>query len=891
MPRASVTTERKAAFISGHAGWALCRQEKMIQALVKRILGTASGRHLRRISLPAAAIGALEPQMAAMDDGRLAAQTAALKAKLSAGATLDSILPEAFATAREAARRVLGQRPYDVQMIGGIVLHRGNIAEMKTGEGKTLVAVMPAYLNALSGHGVHVVTVNDYLARRDSAEMGRVFAFLGVTVGCVVPGMDEEARRQAYAADITYATNAEIGFDYLRDNMKVAHGQRVQRPFSFAIVDEVDSILVDEARTPLIVTGPGPDLSASVALAHRAVSALAPADWDVDMKGRSASFTDHGLYSVERALAAEGAIAAEGHLHDTTHMGLVPFVHAALRARVLFERDKDYIVRGGEVIIVDANTGRTMEGRRFHDGLHQALEAKEGVQILPESQTMASITYQNFFRLYPKLSGMTGTAMTEADEFEEIYNLAVIDIPTNAPCIRKDAEDEVFRTSAETFAAVVKLIAERHLAGQPMLVGTASIERSEALSAMLSARGIPHNVLNARQHAQEARIVAQAGRPGAVTISTNMAGRGTDIKLGGNIDFMVSEALPADASGDERAGMRARIATEVEASAGQVCAAGGLLVIGTERHESRRVDDQLRGRSGRQGDPGASRFFASFEDDLMRRFGGPRMSQVLGSLGLQHGEPITHPWVSRAVRKAQQKIEEQNFDIRRNLLRYDDVVNVQRKALYRQRDAIMDGTEDVTAALRELRQQTIEDAVSQAMPAHAFPEQWDLEHLASAMRRSFDMSPPIAEWAAEEGVGPVQFRDRLAGALEARLAERLGTVPPSILADLERQVLLQSIDAGWKEHLAELEILRGGIGLRSYGQRNPLYEWQTEVAAMFRAMLCRAAEQTLAVLSRMATVPALPAGWIGPPPAAVASQIPDGGYGFGPRAIGGPLPV
>jgi preprotein translocase subunit SecA len=699
--------------------------------------------------------------------------------------------------------------------------------------------------------------------------------------------MEDAERRLAYGADVTYATNSEIGFDYLRDNMKPAHVQRVQRPFSFAIVDEVDSILIDEARTPLIISGPGPDLSSSVALAHRAVSSLTEADWKVDIKRRSVSLTDDGLYSLERALAAEGAISPGGHLHDTTHMGLVPFVHAALRARVLFIRDKDYIVRDGEVIIIDENTGRTMAGRRYHDGLHQALEAKEGVQILPETHTMASITYQNFFRLYPKLSGMTGTAMTEADEFAEIYNLSVVDIPTNAPCIRDDAEDEVYCTEAEKFAAVVSLIGERHRAGQPMLVGTASIERSETLSAMLSARGIPHSVLNARQHSQEARIVAQAGRPGAVTISTNMAGRGTDIKLGGNADFLISEVLSADAGEAEREELRAQIVPQVEAAAREVCRAGGLLVIGTERHESRRVDDQLRGRSGRQGDPGASRFFASFEDDLMRRFGGPRMSRMLASLGLQPGEPITHPWVSRAVRKAQQKIEEQNFDIRKNLLKYDDPVNQQRKAFYRQRNAILDGSEDVGLALRDLRQRIVAEAVSHAMPAHAFPEQWDTGHLASVMKRVFDLTPPVAEWAAEEGVGPNQMAGRLGAAVETSMAGRFGAVPASLMADIERQVLIQSIDNGWKEHLADLDVLREGIGLRSYGQLNPLYEWQSEVAAMFTAMFARSTEQTLAVLSRITVAPPPPPGC--PSPARAAPDAAAAGEGGAAPLQAGPL--
>lgn len=827
----------------------------MIASIAKRLLGWTSARELRRFSREVEAVGSHEESMRAMPDDAFPALTQALRERAAAGEALGALLPEAFAAAREAARRVLGQRPYDVQLIGAVALHHGRIAEMRTGEGKTLVAVLPAYLNSLTGRGVHVVTVNDYLARRDSAEMGRVLQFLGCSVGCVVPGMIDDWRRAAYAADVTYATNAEVGFDHLRDNMKQTRGEMVQRPFSYAIVDEVDSILVDEARTPLIISGQGPDCSVAASIACEAVAALSDSDWDADIKHRSVALTERGLLAIEGVLRGMGVIEGDGaHLHDEDHLDMVPFVHQALRARVLFQRDKDYVVQDGKVAIVDANTGRVMDGRRWSDGLHQAIEAREGVEILPDNVTMASITYQNLFRMYPKLSGMTGTAATEEEEFRDIYGLEVVQVPTNLPVARVDSDDELFLTEADRDGAVADLVAAASARGQPVLVGTSSIERSEALSAVFAARGVRHAVLNARHHEQEARIVAQAGRPGAVTISTNMAGRGTDIRLGGNVDALLDEVVAPDADPGMRQEVRAQLAAQVEEDARAVRAAGGLLVVGTERHESRRVDDQLRGRSGRQGDPGASRFMVSLEDELMRRFMGPRVAAMLPKLGVEPGEAIAHPWLTRSVRKAQERVEAQNFEARKGVLRYDTLVNVQRKVFYSHRMSILDG-EVATGTLEAMREDAVSQLAAAAMPAHSFPEQWDVEGLRGRVAEIFDVHVPVAAWAAEEGVEPEAIRDRLMAAIEARRSDLLAGVPPEAVAEMERRVLIQSLDGAWQDYLSSLDLLRDGIGLRAYAQRDPVHEWNQVASSMFERMFDAAAHRAITVLSRMTIVP------------------------------------
>ncbi|MFQ5785376.1 MAG: preprotein translocase subunit SecA, partial [Alphaproteobacteria bacterium] len=656
----------------------------MLGALAQRLFGTANDRLLKTFTKTIQAINALEPELEALSDDALAARTPAFRERLAAGEALDDLLVEAFATVREAAKRTLGQRHFDVQLEGGIVLHRGMIAEMKTGEGKTLVATLAVYLNALAGKGVHVVTVNDYLARRDAEWMGQIYRFLGLNVGCIVHGLGDDARRAQYAADVTYGTNNEFGFDYLRDNMKFALEAMVQRPFNYAIVDEVDSILIDEARTPLIISGPTEENSELYRRVDKLIPELDETDYEKDEKARTVTFTDNGAEKIEELLRKTGLLTSD-NLYDIQNVAIVHHANQALRAHKLFDRDTDYIVKDDKVVIIDEFTGRMMEGRRYSDGLHQALEAKESVAIQNENQTLASITFQNYFRLYPKLAGMTGTAMTEAGEFADIYKLEVVEIPTHLPCIRADLDDEVYRTAKEKFDAVVELIEDCHRRGQPMLVGTVSIEKSEALSALLKKRKIPHNVLNARHHEQEAYIVAQAGCSGTITIATNMAGRGTDVQLGGNLDMRIKRELDGIEDEDERARRSAAIATEIEADKEKVIAAGGLYVVATERHESRRIDNQLRGRSGRQGDPGSSKFFLSLEDDLMRIFGSERMDGMLRKLGLQEGEAIVHPWINKAIEKAQQKVEARNFEIRKNLLKFDDVMNDQRKVIYEQR--------------------------------------------------------------------------------------------------------------------------------------------------------------------------------------------------------------
>jgi preprotein translocase subunit SecA len=820
---------------------------------VANLFGSPQARAVRSLRREVEAVNKLEPKYASMSDGELSGVTAALRRRHAEGEGVDGLLPDAFAAVREAAKRVLGQRPYDVQVMGGVVLHRGNIAEMKTGEGKTLVAVMPAYLNAIPGEGVHVVTVNDYLARRDSMEMGRVFAFLGMATGCVLPEMAAHDRRAAYAADVTYVVNSELGFDYLRDNMKMARGEQVLRPFRYAIVDEVDSILIDEARTPLIISGRAAEQTGAVGLADTLVGHLAEGDWEVDLRQRTACFTDAGLARLEGMLRGCGLLSDEGHLHDGQHSWTLPFLHQALRARLLYERDKHYIVHDGKLMIVDENTGRIMDGRRWSDGLHQAMEAKERVEVQPENHTLASVTYQNFFHLYPKLSGMTGTAQTDAVEFSTVYGLDVVQIPTNKPVARADHDDEIYRTSDERDEAVAALVAEASSRGQPVLVGTSSIERSETLSALFERRGIRHAVLNARHHEQEAHIIAQAGRPGAVTIATNMAGRGTDIKLGGNVDFLLSDTLPPDAPPEVAAVVREQLAAQVAEAAGRVRAAGGLLVVGTERHESRRVDDQLRGRSGRQGDPGASKFLISLGDELMRRFGGERLAAFVGAAGLKPGEPIVHPWVSRSVRKAQERIEAQNFEARLNLIKYDAAVNSQRKAFYARRAAMMDSA-DIAAIVVAMRDDAVGQICAASVPAGSWPEQWDVVGLASDFERLFGFSPPLSEWAAEEGVGPAEMVARARKAVADARAAQFAGVDPAAVAMLERSIVLQSMDAAWRDHLASLDHLREGIGLRAIGQRNPLHEWNVDAADMFEHLFDRAAEQAVAALSRLTLV-------------------------------------
>ncbi|MFT9332619.1 MAG: preprotein translocase subunit SecA, partial [Acetobacter persici] len=800
-------------------------------------------------------INALEPRMQALDDAALAAKTVEFRERLAKGATLDDLLPEAFAVTREAARRVLGMRHFDVQLIGGMVMHSGRIAEMRTGEGKTLVATLAVYLSALAGKGVHVVTVNDYLAARDAAEMGRLYHFLGLTTGTIVPNMPDEARREAYAADITYGTNNEFGFDYLRDNMKYRLEEMVQRPFYHAIVDEVDSILIDEARTPLIISGPAEDSSDLYRSVDEVVVQLVqdPATFDKDEKFRSVVLTDVGSDKVEDLLRTAGVLD-EGGLYDLHHVAVVHHVQQSLRAHTLFSRDVDYIVRGGKVVIIDEFTGRMMDGRRYSDGLHQALEAKEHVEVQQENQTLASITFQNFFRLYPKLSGMTGTAMTEADEFAEIYKLDVVEIPTNRPVARKDEDDEIYLTEAEKFAAVVKLINTVHERGQPILVGTTSIEKSEALSDLLKQEGIPHNVLNARFHEMEAKIVAQAGSPGAITIATNMAGRGTDIKLGGNVEMLIAQELGGVEEGPERDAAEQAIRDRVARDHDIVKAAGGLFVIGTERHESRRIDNQLRGRAGRQGDPGNSHFFISLQDDLMRIFGSDRMGGMFQKMGMKEGEAIVHPWLSKALERAQKKVEARNFDMRKNTLKYDDVMNDQRKEVYAQRREYM-ATEDVSGIVNEAREDVVDAMVARHIPEKSFAEQWNVEGLTKAVQESLALDLPIADWAKEDGMDAEEVANRISQAATQAQAARAANLGPDLMRFIEKQVLMTTYDGVWKEHLHALDQLRQGIGLRAYGQKDPLNEYKHEAFQLFTIMLEEMRERVVSLMARVEVAP------------------------------------
>ena len=821
----------------------------MFEAIAKRIFGSANERFLRGLGKTVTAINALEPSLEALSDQDLAARTPWLKKRLADGEALDDLLIDAFATVREAAKRGLGQRPFDVQLLGGIVLHRGMISEMKTGEGKTLVATMPVYLNALKGDGVHVVTVNDYLAQRDADWMGAIYKLLGLTVGVIKHGLDDDERRAAYACDVTYGTNNELGFDYLRDNMKFRLEDMVQRPFCYAIVDEVDSILIDEARTPLIISGPTEDVSELYNVINKLIPKLEPADYEKDEKQRAVTLTEAGTEKIEQ-LMREAGLLKEGNLYDLPNVALVHHANQALRAHKLFARDTDYIVKDNRVIIIDEFTGRMQEGRRYSEGLHQALEAKEGVKVETENQTLASITFQNYFRLYPKLAGMTGTAMTEAGEFSEIYGLEVIEIPTNLPCVRDDMDDEVYRTAAEKYDAIIKLIGECSARKQPILVGTVSIEKSEHLAELLKKKKIPHHVLNARYHEQEAFIIAQAGVPGGVTIATNMAGRGTDIQLGGNVDMRLAQEIndPKDSEAYRKAasGIRA----EVEAAKKIVIDAGGCFVIGTERHESRRVDNQLRGRSGRQGDPGASKFFLSLEDDLMRIFGSQRIDGMLTKLGLQEGEAIVHPWVNKALEKAQQKVEARNFEIRKNLLKFDDVMNDQRKVIYEQRKDLM-ATDDVSEDIVQMRHQVIDDLVARCIPENAYPEQWDTAALHEEALRLFALDLPVAEWAREEGIADAEIRDRLVNAADRKAAEKVANYGPELMRSVEKSLLLQLLDQLWKEHLLTLDHLRQGIGLRAYAQRDPLNEYKREAFNLFEVMLTNLRDRVTQVLAHV----------------------------------------
>ncbi len=820
----------------------------MFGALARRLFGTANDRLVKGLTARVAAINALEPKISALNDQELADQTRLFKDRLAAGETLDDLLVEAFATVREAAKRTLGQRHFDVQLMGGIVLHQGRIAEMKTGEGKTLVATLAVYLNALTGLGVHVVTVNDYLAKRDSNWMGRVYRFLGLSVGVIVHGMDDLQRAEAYGCDVTYGTNNELGFDYLRDNMKFHLDEMVHRPFHFAIVDEVDSILIDEARTPLIISGPTDDNSELYRLVDRIMPGLVEEDFEKDEKVRSVTLTEAGVEHVEAMLVEAGLM--KGGLYDVGNISLVHHINQALRAHKLFTRDVDYLIKDDKVVLVDEFTGRMMEGRRFSEGLHQALEAKEGVTIQNENQTLASITFQNLFRQYPKLAGMTGTAMTEAGEFQEIYNLEVVEMPTNIPVSRIDADDEVYRTAKEKYEAIVTLVKECRDRHQPVLVGTTSIEKSELLSELLKKNKIAHQVLNARYHEQEASIVAQAGQPNGVTIATNMAGRGTDIQLGGNADMLIEEQLAKVAPGPERDKREQAIRAEVAVDKVKVLEAGGLYVIGTERHESRRIDNQLRGRSGRQGDPGASKFFLSLEDDLMRIFGSERMDGMLQRLGLKDGEAIVHPWINKALEKAQQKVEARNFDVRKNLLKFDDVMNDQRKVIYEQRRDMM-RAKDVAEDVAGMRHDVIEDLVHVAIPERAYAEEWNIHGLHEEVLRVLGLDLPIAEWAKEDGIADQEILARIMDASDRKMAAKAADIGPDTMRMVERSLLLQILDGAWKEHLLQLDHLRQGIGLRAYAQRDPLNEYKREAFNLFETMLNDLRERVTSVLSHV----------------------------------------
>ncbi len=832
----------------------------MFSLITRKMFGSRNERILKKIAPLVTEINAFEAEISALDDAGLKAKTEEFKKRLADGATVDRLLPEAFAVVRETAKRILGERHYDVQLIGGIVLHQGKIPEMRTGEGKTLVATAPVYLNALTGKGVHVVTVNDYLAKRDAEWMGQIYRFLGLTVGVIQNGLTDEERRDAYNCDITYSTNNELGFDYLRDNMKYRVEEMVQRPYHYAIIDEVDSILIDEARTPLIISGPSEDSTDMYLKVDALIPKLDAEHIELDEKTKQAMLTDAGVEKIEELLR-EAELLTEGNLFDSVNMPTLHHVNVALRAHKAYTRDKEYIVKDDKVILIDEFTGRMMAGRRFSDGLHQALEAKEKVTVQRENQTLASITFQNFFRMYPKIAGMTGTALTEAGEFGEIYNLDVVEIPTHRPVARQDMDDDIYRTEAEKFASIVKLVKEAHARKQPVLVGTTSIEKSEKLSELFKKERIPHNVLNARHHEKEAQIVAQAGRPGAVTVATNMAGRGTDIKLGGNVEMLVADQLKGGETEEQIATLRQKIAGQVAKDKETVLQAGGLFVIASERHESRRIDNQLRGRSGRQGDPGASKFFISLEDDLMRIFGAERIDSVLVRLGIQEGQAIAHPWISTAIERAQKKVEAQHFDIRRNLLRFDNVMNDQRKVVYGQRRELMK-SESLSDLIEEIIEETVLLTIERRIPAGSYKEQWALAELAEDLKALCGRDIPVAVWAEEEGVDEQDLANRILELVSEHWSKKRTDFVDSILqhptvfgldensdmkfreqfaravfADMERGVVLQMLDKAWKEHLLNLDHLRQGINLRGYAQRDPLNEYKAEAFALFRGMM------------------------------------------------------
>ncbi len=816
--------------------------------ILKSLFGSANDRYLRKFKKTIAKINELEASYEKLTDDQLRDKTQEYKTRIQNGESLESLLPEAFASVREGAKRTLGLRPFDVQLLGGIILNNGQIAEMRTGEGKTLVATLPVYLNALTGKGVHVVTVNDYLAKRDSEWMGQIYRFLGLSVGCIVHDLTVEERRAAYNADITYATNNELGFDYLRDNMRFELKDMVQRPFYYAIVDEVDSILIDEARTPLIISGPAEDSSERYIAVDKLMRSIRPEHYEKDEKHRTATLTEAGTEFIEGLLQEAGLI--QGSLYDTQNIAFVHHVDQALKAHVLFTRDKDYIVKNDQVIIIDEFTGRMMEGRRYSDGLHQAIEAKEGVTIQSENQTLASITFQNYFRMYPKLAGMTGTAMTEAGEFDSIYHLEVIEIPTNKPSARKDENDVIYRTAEEKYDAIIEEIKAAHARKQPILVGTTSIEKSEILADLLRKRSkIQFNVLNARHHEQEAKIVAQAGVPGAVTIATNMAGRGTDIQLGGNFEMRLAEELEKNPTADKEK-LSAKIKAEIAKGKEIALAAGGLYVLGSERHESRRIDNQLRGRSGRQGDPGLSRFYISLEDDLMRIFGSERIQQMLKTMGMKKGEALAHSFLSKGIAVAQRKVESYHFDVRKNLLKYDDVMNDQRKVIYEQRKELM-VAQSVTETLKEMRDDCIENMIYALAPSRSVPENWNAADLENQTRRLLGLEIPFAAWIKEPGMIPETMVERLQSEADKSVAEKMKILPEDVRHHLEKSILIQVIDQSWKEHLQTLDFMKTAINLRAYGQKNPLNEYKREAFILFENLLARVRERVTQVICHM----------------------------------------
>ena len=834
----------------------------MLKSIGKAIFGSSNDRYVNSIRKVVDQINALEPQLQALSDEELRAQTDKFRAQLADGKTLDDILPEAFATVREASVRVLGMRHFDVQMIGGIVLHRGEIAEMRTGEGKTLVATLATYLNAIEGKGVHVVTVNDYLASRDAEWMGQLHNFLGLTIGVIVPNLGEQARRDAYGADITYGTNNEFGFDYLRDNMKHERSQMVQRPFNFAIVDEVDSILIDEARTPLIISGPTEDKSELYVTVDEIVKKIEPDWYEADEKTKNITWTEEGTDAIEQMLKDAGLLETD-NLYDVENTQVVHHLDQALKANIMFKRDTDYIVKfekkmqpdgtmgeEGKVVIIDEFTGRMMDGRRWSNGLHQAVEAKEGVKIEPENQTLASITFQNYFRMYPKLSGMTGTAATEAAEFWDIYKMNVVEIPTNVPVQRIDEEDEFYKNTQDKFKAIAKAIKEKHEIGQPVLVGTVSIEKSELLSDFLDKEGVKHEILNARQHEREAHIVAQAGRIGAVTIATNMAGRGTDIQLGGNVEFRIEDELAEMPEGPERDAAIAKIKEEVAEEKQRVLEAGGLFVLATERHESRRIDNQLRGRSGRQGDPGLSRFYLCLEDDLLRIFGPDTLFARMMNSNLEDGEAIGSKWLSKAIETAQKKVEARNYEIRKQVVQYDDVMNDQRKVIYEQRAEIMD-SEAVDDVVVDMRHDAINAMVAEHCPPGSYPEQWDMEGLKTKVEDVFGMSFPMEDWVQEDHIEPELVEERIREEADARMDAKIAKADPAIWRRIEKSLLLQELDHQWKDHLATLDALRQVVGLRAHAQKQPLNEYKQEAFALFESMLDKLRED---VTSKLLTI-------------------------------------